>query len=186
MKISLSHLLSGLALSASLSFSSIAYCADLRIENLDCTSNTNGGALTTDGSGAIICSDDDSGGGGGSSSSALLYGNWFPGNDQTLYILDNNRQSTIPWVCALAPRAGTLKNLYARASMAVGAGVSVTISAYADGDTTLSVTLDNADGTNVVSDNATTVAVSAGELICFKGESFGNPSEAVTFSMEFE
>lgn len=33
--------------------------------NLDCTGNSNGGALTTDANGLISCSDDDSGGGGG-------------------------------------------------------------------------------------------------------------------------
>jgi len=39
----------------------------LAITDLDCTGNSNGGALTTDASGNVSCSDDNSGGGGGGS-----------------------------------------------------------------------------------------------------------------------
>jgi hypothetical protein len=37
----------------------------LTISDLDCTTNANGGALTTNASGEVLCSDDDAGGGGG-------------------------------------------------------------------------------------------------------------------------
>ncbi len=39
---------------------------NLTLSGLDCTANSNGGALTADASGVVSCSDDDGGGGGGS------------------------------------------------------------------------------------------------------------------------
>lgn len=53
----------------------------VRFRSLDCSSNANGGALTTDGQGNLSCTDDDSGSGGGGSSeftrtgSVVLYPN---------------------------------------------------------------------------------------------------------------
>ena len=42
-----------------------------RLSYLNCTGNTNGGSLTTDGNGGLVCSDDDSSAGGGSSPLAV-------------------------------------------------------------------------------------------------------------------
>ena len=42
-----------------------ASTTNLTIDGLDCTGNSNGGALTTDANGNVTCSDDDSGAGGG-------------------------------------------------------------------------------------------------------------------------
>lgn len=154
----------------------------LTISGLDCTGSANSGALTTDASGVVSCSDDDA---GGSAPGTVFYGNWFPGANQTLYVLDNNRQSTIDWVCFPLPRAGTFKNLYVAPSTDPGDN-DVTVTVYVDEDTSLTVTHDgNVNVTSTVSNTSDTVPASAGERFCFKGTSTGDPEGAYTFSVEF-
>ncbi len=65
------------------------------------------------------------------------------------------------------PRAGTLKNLRAVASAAIGGGASCVVSVFKNGvATALSLTLDNASGTTAATDTDS-VAVVAGDLITF-------------------
>ena len=154
----------------------------LTISGLDCTGLSNSGALTTNASGDVSCSDDD---GGGSAPGTVFYGNWFPGENQTLYVLDNTRQTTLEWVCFPLPRAGTFKNLYVSPSEDPGDN-DLTVTVYVDGDTSLAVTHDgNVNITSTVSNTSDTVAASAGQRFCFKGVSTGDPIGAYTFSVEF-
>jgi len=68
--------------SGDVSVSGITITNDLAIMALDCTANTNGGALTTDEFGVVVCSDDDSATAGpaGPSGKTVLNGNGVPSN----------------------------------------------------------------------------------------------------------
>jgi hypothetical protein len=68
----------------------------------------------------------------------------------------------------IMPRAGTLRNLRATASAAVGGGATVTVAVRVNGaSSALSLTLANADGTAVKSDTVDSVAVAVGDLVTF-------------------
>ena len=68
--------------------------SSITLAGFDCTSNTNGGALTTDGSGVLQCSDDDSGGAGGGSNWRINSGAISPNNDTLDLLIGNTATSS--------------------------------------------------------------------------------------------
>ena len=85
------------------------------------------------------------------------------------YLSDGTAPSattTIGFLNTIAPFAGKVKNLYARALAAVTAGTTLIVTVWINGvASTLTVTIANADGTNAVSDLTNQPSVSAGDRI---------------------
>jgi hypothetical protein len=84
------------------------------------------------------------------------------------------------------PRAGTLRNLRANVDAAVGGGATVTVSVRVNGaNSALLLTFDNADGTTAKTDTDS-VAVTAGDLICFKVSTDNVGAPAANFQAAVE
>jgi hypothetical protein len=87
----------------------------------------------------------------------------------------------------MMPRAGTLRNLRAKADAAVGGGATVTVAVRVNGvSSALSLTLANADGTAVKSDTTDSVAVAIGDLVTFSvaTDNAGAPAANIQASVE--
>lgn len=87
----------------------------------------------------------------------------------------------------LIPEAGTIFNLRARATSAIGGGATTTVTARINGaDTALSLTIDNADGTALQSDTDS-VSVSAGDLLVINAatDDAGAPASTVLGTISY-
>lgn len=87
----------------------------------------------------------------------------------------------------LIPEAGTLFNLRARATAAIGGGATATVTVRVNAaDTALSFTLDNADGTDLVSDTDS-ISVSAGDLVTINAatDNEGAPASTVLGTVSY-
>ena len=83
---------------------------------------------------------------------------------------ENQQDFKEPTVLFALPRGGTLKNMYVSPTSAIetaGATVEITVRIN-QADTALSLTHTQADGTAVLSDTTTTVAVNAGDRISMR------------------
>jgi hypothetical protein len=84
------------------------------------------------------------------------------------------------------PRAGILRNLRAVPSAAVGGTASVSVTVRKNGAATaLTVTFVNADGTTAKTDTDS-VAVAAGDLICFEVKETANQAPGANFQASVE
>jgi hypothetical protein len=81
----------------------------------------------------------------------------------------------------MSPRAGILRNLCAVASAAVGTTASVDVTVRKNGAATaLTLNFLNADGTTAKTDTDS-VAVAAGDLVCFEVKETANVAPAANF-----
>jgi hypothetical protein len=86
----------------------------------------------------------------------------------------------------LIPRAGTLRNLRAVASAAVGTTASVDVTVRKNGAATaLTLNFLNADGTTAKTDTDS-VAVAAGDLVCFEVKETADVAPAANFQASAE
>ena len=97
-------------------------------------------------------------------------------------------QTTAPNGAIAVARAGTLRNLGAKADVAVGGGATVTVSVFKNGViTALVLTLVNADGTTWKQTAGAPVTVVAGDLITFSiaTDNAGAPAANISAAAEF-
>ena len=168
--------------------------ASLTISGLNCSANANGGTLTADSSGNVACSDDDVGGGGGGGTVLLLHGGaTLSAASTTRYgFLHRENQTNLQTTAFAIPRGGLLKNLYVTPSAQIDPGSEVTVTILTGANvaglsaTSLTVTIDNLDVTNVVSDTVNTASVSAGDLVVIEWVSNAGFVGASTYNVTFE
>lgn len=97
-------------------------------------------------------------------------------------------QTTAPNGAIAVSRAGTIRNLGAKADGAVGGGATVTVSVFKNGVTTAqSLTLANADGTTWKQTAGAAITVVAGDLITFSfaTDNAGAPAANISAAVEF-
>ncbi|HXV63973.1 MAG TPA: hypothetical protein VEK15_24955 [Vicinamibacteria bacterium] len=166
----------------------------LTISGLNCSASANGGALTADSSGNVSCSDDDVGGGGGGGTVLLLHGGaTLNAASLTRYgFLHRENQNVLETTAFAIPRGGILKNMYVTPSAQIDPGSEVTVTILTGPNvaglsaTTLTVTIDNLDVTNVVSNTVNTASVSAGDLVVIRWVSNASFVGGSTYNVTFE
>ncbi|MDJ0973942.1 MAG: hypothetical protein QNJ98_05745 [Planctomycetota bacterium] len=85
-------------------------------------------------------------------------------------LIDRSASFTFADVAAMLPRAGTLEGFSCKATTALTAGSSVTVSVVVNGVTqgATSLTFTSADGTTLKVSPAAPIVVSAGDLVAFR------------------
>lgn len=110
-----------------------------------------------------------------------------PASANTTTFAMNVEEGTETFVQVNAPRGGQLANLFVHPTASPAGGAILTVTVRVNGaDTVLAVTHTSADGTNTVSNTASTVTVNQGDLVAVKFAESGGVAPGAVYRASFE